>query len=78
MASTTLNEQGFDADITEATLAHADENQIRSAYNRTDYLDRRRSMMKWWSEYIQDEAKGSLLVASFNYIDGSMKPGNIR
>jgi len=53
LASTTLNEQGFDPDIIEAALAHNDPNQVRAAYNRTDYLERRRRMMDWWSAHIQ-------------------------
>ena len=48
LANTTLNEQGFDSDLIEAALAHMDDNQVRSAYNCTDYLERRRSMMCWW------------------------------
>lgn len=62
LASTTLNEEGFDKDLVEAALAHVDGNQVRSAYNRTDYLERRRTMMCWWSEYIVEAAKGSLSV----------------
>ncbi len=62
LASTTLNEQGFDRDLIEASLAHVDDNQVRSAYNRTDYLERRRPMMNWWSEHIEEAAKGSLSV----------------
>ncbi|WP_375752894.1 integrase domain-containing protein [Vibrio sp. HN007] len=62
LASTTLNEQGFDPDLVEAALAHVDDNQVRSAYNRTDYLERRRPMMVWWSGHIEEAAKGSLSV----------------
>lgn len=62
LASTTLNEQAFDRDLIEAALAHVDDNQVRSAYNRTDYLDRRRPMMSWWSGYIEEAAQGSLSV----------------
>ncbi len=39
-----------------------DRNAIRSAYNRTDYLERRRKMMVWWSRYIDEAAIGSLSV----------------
>lgn len=28
-------------------IAHIDYYQVRSAYNRTDYLERRRPMMSW-------------------------------
>ncbi|MEL4426216.1 integrase domain-containing protein [Shewanella indica] len=62
LASTTLNEQGFDRDLVEAALSHVEENQVRSAYNRTDYLERRRPMMSWWSSHIEQAAKGSLSV----------------
>ncbi|ANW23707.1 integrase [Vibrio coralliilyticus] len=62
LASTTLNEQGFEPDLIEAALAHVDDNQVRSAYNRTDYLERRRPMMCWWSEHVEEAAKGSLSV----------------
>jgi len=63
LASTTLNEQGFDADIIEAALAHLDKNSIRAAYNRAQYLKRRRVMMAWWSDHIEKAATGSLSVA---------------
>ncbi|MGD8171126.1 integrase domain-containing protein [Vibrio sp. TRT 21S02] len=62
LASTTLNEQGFESDLIEAALAHVDDNQVRSAYNRTDYIDRRRPMMVWWSGHIEEASKGSLSV----------------
>ncbi|SHO58884.1 tyrosine-type recombinase/integrase [Vibrio quintilis] len=65
LASTTLNEQGFDADIIEAALAHTDKNQIRSAYNRTTYLERRKTLMCWWSEHIEKNAYGSMSVTGF-------------
>lgn len=58
LASTTLNEQGFDSDVIEAALAHVDGNQIRAAYNRADYLERRRVMMQWWSDCIEEAATG--------------------
>ncbi len=62
LASTTLNEQGFEPDLIESALAHVDDNQVRSAYNRTDYIERRRPMMCWWSEHIEEASKGSLSV----------------
>lgn len=54
LASTTLNEQGFDKDVIETALAHVDSNQVRAAYNRTDYLERRIELMTWWSEHIEN------------------------
>jgi integrase len=60
LASTTLNEQGFDPDIIEAALAHVDSNEVRRAYNRAEYLERRRVMMGWWSEHIVQAATGNI------------------
>lgn len=64
LASTTLNEQAFDADLIEAALAHVDKNEVRRAYNRADYLERRRPLMSWWSEYIEQAATGNMSLTS--------------
>ena len=45
LASTILNEQGFDPNVIEAALAHVDSNSVRRAYNRTTYLEQRRIML---------------------------------
>ncbi|MFT5083826.1 MAG: integrase [Lentisphaeria bacterium] len=55
LASTTLNEHGFDSDVIEAALAHVDGNEVRRAYNRAEYIERRRAMMCWWSQEISNE-----------------------
>jgi len=52
IASTILNEQNFDSDIIDAALSHVSSNDIRNIYNRAEYIDRRRVMMQWWSNYI--------------------------
>ncbi|SON50408.1 integrase domain-containing protein [Vibrio tapetis] len=60
LASTTLNEQGFDSDVIEAALSHVNSDEVRRAYNRADYLERRRSLMSWWSEHIEAASTGSV------------------
>ena len=52
MASTRLNEHGWNADWIEMQLAHSDKNKIRSFYNSALYLDGRREMMQWWADYL--------------------------
>jgi len=52
LASTALNEKGFDPQIIEKALAHEDRNSVRAAYNRAEYIEERRTMMNWWSELI--------------------------
>lgn len=66
MASTILNENGWDPELVEVALAHVDKDEVRSAYNRAEYIERRRPMMAWWSEYIQKTATGSLSASAIN------------
>ncbi|WP_417883683.1 integrase arm-type DNA-binding domain-containing protein [Vibrio rumoiensis] len=61
LASTTLNANGFDGDVIEAALSHQEPNKIRRAYNHTDYLERRKPLMSWWSERIEQAGKGEVL-----------------
>jgi len=63
LASTTLNEEGFDADVIEAALAHIGNNEVRNAYNRANYLERRKPVMEWWSEHIEKAATGNMSLA---------------
>jgi len=64
LASTTLNEQGFDPDVIESALAHIDKNEVRRAYNRAEYLERRRVLMCWWSEHIEQATIGKMNISS--------------
>jgi integrase len=52
MASTALNEMGFRPDVIERQLAHQEQNSVRAAYNRAEYLNERRDMMKHWADYL--------------------------
>ena len=58
-ASTILNEQGWDADVIERQLAHKEENQVRAAYHRAEYLKERRRMMVHWGDYLDAMAAGA-------------------
>lgn len=51
IASTALNEYGFNPDVIEAALAHSDKNEVRKAYNRSTYLERRIELMNWWGVF---------------------------
>ncbi len=54
IASTVLNEAGFNPDVIEAALAHSDKNEVRRAYNRSTYLEQRIDLMNWWGEYVHN------------------------
>ena len=52
MASTLLNEQGWNRDAIERQLAHAERNKVRASYNYAEYLPERREMMQHWADYL--------------------------
>ena len=52
MASTLLNEQGYNRDWIERQLAHGERNSVRAAYNYAQYLPERRRMMQEWADYL--------------------------
>lgn len=56
LASTVLNEKGFNPDWIERQLAHVPSNAIRGAYNRAEYLADRREMLQWWADYLDRKA----------------------
>lgn len=58
MASTRLNEMGYNRDWIERQLAHGEKDKIRSAYNFSDFLKDRRTMMQDWSDYIYGLMEG--------------------
>lgn len=57
-ASTLLNEQGWSPDAIERQLSHMEQNEIRAAYNRAQYLEERRKMMQAWADYLDNLKKG--------------------
>lgn len=57
IASTVLNESKlFHPDAIERQLAHGETDAVRAAYHRAEYLDERRKMMDWWSQYLESLA----------------------
>ncbi|WP_413699254.1 tyrosine-type recombinase/integrase [Psychromonas sp. KJ10-10] len=59
IASTALNEEGFNSDLVEACLSHVNGDDVRRAYNRSEYLERRKPVLIWWSNFISQAAEGS-------------------
>lgn len=58
MASTLLNEQGYNRDWIERQLAHGERNNIRAAYNYAEHLPERRKMMEAWADYLDGLREG--------------------
>jgi len=68
-ASMILNEHGFNSDWIERQLAHADRDEVRSAYNSAEWLSDRRRMLEWWSDYL-DAAEAGREAGSPNQLAG--------
>lgn len=63
MASSLLNQLGWNPDAIERQLAHKDTNQIRAAYNRAEYLEERREMLQAWADYLDTLRAGGQVLA---------------
>ena len=62
MASTLLNEQGWNRDAIERQLAHAERDPVRAAYNYAEHLPERRRMMQSWADYLDGLRNGADVV----------------
>jgi len=62
MASTRLNELGWQPDVIERQLAHAERNKVRAAYNRAQYMAERQKMMQAWADYLDSLRMGAKVI----------------
>jgi len=67
MASTLLNEQGWNRDAIERQLAHSERDGVRAAYNYAEYLPERKRMMQAWADYLQGLAAGADVISINSY-----------
>jgi len=63
MASTLLHEHGWPHEAIERQLAHAERNKVVAAYNYAEHLAKRREMMGWWADYLEELAAGAKVVS---------------
>nr|WP_225444447.1 site-specific integrase [Pseudomarimonas arenosa] len=64
LASTRLNEMGFNPDVIERQLGHKEQDQVRAAYDRAQHRDSRRQMMLAWADYLDKLREGSTVQNS--------------
>lgn len=72
MASTLLNEHGWNRDVVERQLAHGERDKVRAAYNFAAHMAKRRQMMQWWADHLDSlraQAKAGNVV-QFRRQDG--------
>ncbi|MAR56669.1 MAG: integrase [Rickettsiales bacterium] len=69
-ASTVLNEHGFNHDHIEKQLAHVEDNKVRGAYNKAEYLEQRTQMMQWWADFLEGSQNESANVVNIAVAGG--------
>lgn len=65
MASTNLEQLGYDVRLIELQLAHADTNEVRAAYKRDTsrlQIEQRRAMMQHWADYLDSLRAGAQII----------------
>ncbi|MHB1117701.1 tyrosine-type recombinase/integrase [Sideroxydans sp.] len=65
MASTTLDNLGFDPKLIERQLAHEEPNKVKAAYKRETwlmYLPDRANMMQAWADYLDSLKSGAKVI----------------
>jgi len=70
LASTILNEKSYSPDVIERQLSHEDDDKIRSAYNRAEYLLERKKMMQDYADILE-----SMKTNKKDNITRFVKPG---
>ncbi len=64
LARTTIRERlGYDSEIIERQLAHKASGPLGEAYDRTQFLDKRRKMMQHWADYLDSASSQGKVVA---------------
>lgn len=65
MASTLLNEHGWNRDAIERQMAHGERNKIRATYNYAEYMPERTKMMQSWADYLDELRAGAKVIPMF-------------
>jgi len=60
LASTILNEHGFDSQHVEAQLSHVKEG-VRGVYDKSTYLEQRKAMMQWYADHLDKLVIGNVV-----------------
>ena len=64
MARTLMIERihGISADVIEAQLAHGKSGPLGAAYDRAEFMEQRRRMMREWADYLDKLRRGADVV----------------
>jgi hypothetical protein len=62
LASTVLQEQGYNHDRIELQLASSSRNEVSAAYNHALYLEPRARMMQEWADFPEHTRQGGKVI----------------
>jgi integrase len=67
LAMTTIQEKlKYPHDVVDRQLAHAPRDKVQAAYDRSKYLDERKTMMQDWADYLDTlTTRGKVIVGNF-------------
>ncbi|OOF47827.1 integrase [Rodentibacter trehalosifermentans] len=60
IASTYLNEQGYDSELIEVALSHMKSDRIKAAYDRGERLEQRFKLLQVWGDFIEECSQDAL------------------
>ena len=60
IASTYLNDQGFNSDLIEVALSHLNSDKVKAAYDRGERLKQRFKLLQAWADFVEQSAQGAL------------------
>lgn len=60
IASTYLNEKGYDSELIEVALSHMKSDRIKAAYDRGERLEQRFKLLQVWGDFIEECSQGSI------------------
>lgn len=66
IASTILNEHGYDENHIEAQLSHVKDG-VAGVYNKAQYLAQRTTMMQWYADHLDKLAVGNVVQGGFRH-----------
>ncbi|QLB19564.1 integrase arm-type DNA-binding domain-containing protein [Mannheimia granulomatis] len=60
IASTYLNEKGYNSDLIEVALSHINSDRVKLAYDRGERLEQRFKLLQTWADFVEECSQGSL------------------
>lgn len=60
IASTYLNDQGFNSDLIEVALSHLNSDRVKTAYDRGEKLEQLFKLLQAWADFVEQSSQGTL------------------